>query len=124
VTNQFVRLETRQGVQDSTEGLASQTDLESLVIERLRDIYDPEISLNIYDLGLIYKLDISGEGDVTVDMTLTSPACPVAESLPNQVSKSIRMIAGVSSVSVNLVWEPPWSRECMSDEAKLSLGLL
>lgn len=94
------------------------------IISVLRTCYDPEIPLNIYDLGLIYNIDISPENFVNIDMTLTSPNCPSIESLPLEVEEKIRDIEGVTGVRVNLVWDPPFHIDMMSDEAKLALGLL
>lgn len=94
------------------------------VIEAIRTIYDPEIPLNIYDLGLIYDIRVDKSGKVEIDMTLTSPACPVAGSLPGDVEQRIREVAGVSDVIVNLVWDPPWDVSRLSEESKLTLGLM
>ena len=93
------------------------------VIEEIKKIYDPEIPVNIYELGLIYKIEIDEENKVNLDMTLTSPNCPVAESLPKQVKENIMKVEGVSDVNLNLVWEPPWSKDKMSEAAKLELNL-
>ena len=93
------------------------------VIEEIKKIFDPEIPVNIYELGLIYKIEVTENNKVNVDMTLTSPNCPVAESLPNDVKESIKKIEGVSDVKLNLVWEPPWTQEKMSEAAKLELNL-
>lgn len=98
--------------------------LRESVIEALREIYDPEIPLNIYDLGLIYSIDIGNFGDVRIEMTLTAPACPVAGTMPGLVEAAIRKVDGVREVRVELVWDPPWSQDRMSDEAKLQLGML
>jgi len=97
--------------------------LKELVISEIKKIYDPEIPVNIYDLGLIYKIEIVEEKKVNVDMTLTSPNCPVAESLPKTVKDNILKIAGVSEVDLKLVWDPPWSKDKMSEAAKLELNL-
>lgn len=97
--------------------------LENQVITAIRGIFDPEISVNIYDLGLIYSIDISEQSEVEVKMTLTAPACPVAGTLPGQVESVIKSLDGVADATVELVWDPPWSKEMMSDEARLSLGL-
>jgi FeS assembly SUF system protein len=94
------------------------------VIEALKDIYDPEIPVNIYDLGLIYGVDVTEEGDVAVTMTLTTPHCPVAESMPGEVELRVGAVPGIGDVEVNLVWDPPWNPAQMSDEAKLELGML
>jgi len=99
------------------------SDIKKKVIDEIKKIYDPEIPVNIYELGLIYKIEIDEKNKVTIDMTLTSPNCPVAESLPKQVKGSIMSVKGVSDVNLNLVWEPPWTKEKMSEAAKLELNL-
>ena len=99
------------------------SDIKSKVIEVVKKIYDPEIPVNIYELGLIYKIDVDEKNKVNVDMTLTSPNCPVAESLPNEVKENIKKVEGVSEVNLNLVWEPPWDKDKMSEAAKLELNL-
>ena len=99
------------------------SDIKSKVIEVVKKIYDPEIPVNIYELGLIYKIDVDEKNKVNVDMTLTSPNCPVAESLPKDVKESIMKVEGVSDVNLNLVWEPPWDKDKMSEAAKLELNL-
>ena len=99
------------------------SDIKSKVIEVVKKIYDPEIPVNIYELGLIYKIDVDEKNKVNVDMTLTSPNCPVAESLPNEVKENIKKVDGVSDVNLNLVWEPPWDKDKMSEAAKLELNL-
>ena len=99
------------------------SDLKNKVIEQIKKIYDPEIPVNIYELGLIYKIEIDDKNKVNIDMTLTSPNCPVAESLPNEVKDNIMKVEGVSDVNLNLVWEPPWNKDKMSDAAKLELNL-
>ena len=98
-------------------------DIKKKVIEEIKKIYDPEIPVNIYELGLIYKIEIKDKNIVNVDMTLTSPNCPVAESLPNEVKQNIIKIEGVSDVKLNIVWEPPWDKDRMSEAAKLELNL-
>mgnify|MGYP000408225200 FL=1 len=98
--------------------------LEQLVIEQLKTIYDPELPVNIYDLGLIYKLEISTDADVRILMTLTAPNCPVADSLPEEVMDKLRAIPGVKSVEVNLTFDPVWSQDNLSEEARLELGLM
>lgn len=101
-------------------------DIEALkaqVIERLRTIYDPEIPVNIYDLGLIYKIDINEKAAVAIEMTLTSPGCPVAQTFPGTVETEIKAVEGVTDVKVELVWNPPWTQEQMTEAAKLQLGL-
>lgn len=99
-------------------------DLQARVVEMLRTIYDPEMPVNIYDLGLIYGLDVQPSGKVNVRMTLTAPNCPVAQTFPQNVQEVLMCVPGVSEVKVDLVWEPLWSREHMSDAAKLQLGML
>ena len=93
------------------------------VIEALKEIYDPEIPVNIYDLGLIYGVEING-GHAVVSMTLTTPHCPVAESMPGEVELRVGAVPGIGDAEVNLVWDPPWNPALMSDEAKLELGML
>ena len=92
------------------------------VINEIKKIYDPEIPVNIYELGLIYKIEIK-ENKVIIEMTLTSPNCPVAESLPNSVKENILKINGIKNVDLKLVWDPPWTKEKMSEAAKLELNL-
>ena len=99
------------------------SDIKSKIIEEVKKIYDPEIPVNIYELGLIYKIDVDEKNKVNVDMTLTSPNCPVAESLPKEVKENIKKVEGVSDVNLNLVWEPPWDKDKMSEAAKLELNL-
>lgn len=94
------------------------------VVAALKEIYDPEIPVNIYDLGLIYGVEITGESDAIVTMTLTTPHCPVAESMPGEVELRAASVPGVRDAEVNLVWDPPWGPEKMSDEARLELGML
>ena len=99
-------------------------DLYEGVIAALKDIFDPEIPVNIYDLGLIYGVDVSDNGAVVVSMTLTTPHCPVAESMPGEVELRVSAVPGVRDAEVNLVWDPPWDPAKMSDEARLELGML
>lgn len=99
-------------------------DLSDKVIEALKTVYDPEIPVNIYDLGLIYDLRISDEGVVNLDMTLTAPGCPVAEHFPSWVEDAVKTVEGVADAHVELVWDPPWNPERMSEEAKLELGFM
>ena len=99
------------------------SDIKSEIIKEIKKFYDPEIPVNIYELGLIYKLEIKENNKVNVNMTLTSPNCPVAESLPKQVKDTIMKVKGVSDVNLNLVWEPPWDKDKMSEAAKLELNL-
>jgi FeS assembly SUF system protein len=99
-------------------------ELREPIIAALRTVHDPEIPVNIYDLGLIYDIDIQGNGDVHIDMTLTAPACPVAGMMPVMVKDAVATVEGVGEIQVDLVWDPPWSPATMSDEAKLQLGML
>ena len=99
------------------------SDIKNKVIEEIKKIYDPEIPVNIYELGLIYKVEVDEKNKVNIDMTLTSPNCPVAESLPKEVKENIMKVEGVSDVNLNLVWEPPWDKDKMSEAAKLELNL-
>ena len=99
------------------------SNLKDKVIKQIKTVYDPEIPVNIYELGLIYKIEIDDKNKVNVDMTLTSPNCPVAESLPKEVKDTIMKVEGVSDVNLNLVWEPPWDKDKMSEAAKLELNL-
>lgn len=105
------------------KAVAGDASLKERVIAAMRSVYDPEISVNIYDLGLIYKMDITPQAEVLVKMTLTAPACPVAGILPGQVEAAIKSVEGVSDAHVELVWDPPWTQERMTDEARLTLGL-
>jgi FeS assembly SUF system protein len=99
-------------------------DLYEAVIAALKDIYDPEIPVNIYDLGLIYGVDVDADGAAVVTMTLTTPHCPVAESMPGEVELRVGSVPGIRDAEVNLVWDPPWDPAKMSDEARLELGML
>jgi len=94
------------------------------VVDALKEIYDPEIPVNIYDLGLIYNVEVTDEGHAAVTMTLTTPHCPVAESMPAEVELRVGSVPGVAVADVNLVWDPPWDPQKMSDDAKLELGML
>jgi FeS assembly SUF system protein len=107
-------------VDDGGEG-----DLHARVIEALRTVFDPEIPVNIYDLGLIYSLEVDeDQGRVAIRMTLTAPGCPVAQTFPSIVEEAVRSVEGVNDATVDLVWDPPWSRERMSEAARLQLGML
>ncbi len=92
-------------------------------MEALREVYDPEIPVNIYDLGLIYRLEIAPSGEVAVTMTLTAPACPVAGEMPGEVARKVAEVPGVGEVEVTLTWDPPWDKDRMSEDAKLALGI-
>lgn len=111
----------------STPAQAAPADVDVLrarVVDALRTVYDPEIPVNIYDLGLIYGVDIDAPGAVHLRMTLTSPGCPVAQTFPATVEGAVRAVAGVTGASVELVWEPPWGPDRMTEAAKLQLGML
>ncbi len=108
---------------ETTEAINKQ-ELEEKIIEMLKSCYDPEIPVNIFELGLIYEIQIDNEANVIVKMTLTSPACPVAGSLPGEVQEKVYSIPEVKNVRVELVWSPPWDKDMMSDVAKLELGML
>lgn len=99
-------------------------ELREPIVAALRNVHDPEIPVNIYDLGLIYTIGIAPNGDVDIDMTLTAPACPVAGMMPIMVRDAVARVDGVGEVRVELVWDPPWGQENMSDEARLQLGLM
>ncbi|MFV2052519.1 SUF system Fe-S cluster assembly protein [Aliiroseovarius sp. YM-037] len=99
-------------------------DLYDAIVEACRSVYDPEIPVNIYDLGLVYTIDISDENDVDIIMTLTAPGCPVAGEMPGWIADAVEPLAGVKTVNVQLTWEPPWGMDMMSDEARLELGFM
>lgn len=132
-----VKTETPHGSKSSlarpaaAEGFTPDADidtnasLETRALAALRKVYDPEIPVNIYDLGLIYRLDVNeGEGVIELDMTLTAPGCPVAQTFPGEIEARLRELDGVEEVTVRLVWDPPWTQDRMSEGAKLQLGLL
>ncbi|MCA1751213.1 MAG: SUF system Fe-S cluster assembly protein [Flavobacteriales bacterium] len=98
--------------------------LENTIIDVLKTVYDPEIPVDVYELGLIYNIDISDEGEVKIAMTLTSPSCPVAESLPAEVEQKAASVEGVSKATVDITFDPPWDKDMMSEEAQLELGFL
>jgi len=102
----------------------NETIIEAQVIEVLRSCYDPEIPVNIYEMGLIYDVKVAPEGAVTIQMTLTSPHCPAAQSMPAEIESKLRAVPGVSDVSIDLVWEPPWEPSKMSEAARLQLGMM
>jgi FeS assembly SUF system protein len=102
---------------------AHSTGLEAAVIAALRSVHDPELPVNIYDLGLIYQLQVGADGMVKIAMTLTAPGCPVAQTFPATVEEKVRAVPGVSSAQVEIVWEPPWDQTRMSERARLELGL-
>ena len=102
----------------------NETIIEAQVIEALRTVFDPEIPVNIYEMGLIYEVKVDAAGAVTIQMTLTSPHCPAAQSMPAEVEAKVRAIAGVTDVNIDLVWEPPWDQSKMSEAARLQLGMM
>ena len=105
-------------------GAAGNEEVKDRIVDALKSIYDPEIPVDIYELGLIYDVEVSEDGDALVTMTLTTPHCPVAESLPNEVELRVLSVPGVRDAEVKLVWDPPWDPSRMSDEARLELGML
>ena len=112
------------GMKKETTEVINKQELEEKIIAMLKTCFDPEIPVNIFELGLIYEIQIDNEGNVVVKMTLTSPACPVAGSLPGEVQEKVYSIPEVRNVKVELVWNPPWDKDMMSDAAKLDLGML
>ena len=108
---------------EANSGPVDVGEIEEKIIAALRTCYDPEIPVNIYEMGLIYDIDVNPSGDVVLQMTLTSPACPVAGSLPPEVEAKLAAIPGVKSAKVDVVWDPPWTPERMSEAAKLQLGM-
>ena len=105
---------------DSDKILSIQKD----IVRVLRNIYDPEIPVSVYELGLIYEVNVGGEGNVDITMTLTAPNCPIADEIVRDVREQVATVSGVASVNVNLVFDPPWTKDMMSEEAKLELGFL
>jgi len=101
----------------------SAEELKNDVVEMLKTIYDPEIPVNIYELGLIYDVDVSEEGNVDIKMTLTAPGCPVAQSFPGDIETKVSTVPSVNTVHVELVWEPPWTKDLMNEAAQLQLGI-
>ena len=99
-------------------------ETEEKIVRMLRNVYDPEIPVNIYDLGLIYKIDLADNGHLTIDMTLTAPNCPAVDFIVEDVKMKVESVEGVKSVDVNIVFEPAWDKDMMSEEAKLELGFL
>jgi FeS assembly SUF system protein len=102
---------------------SGQPEADEAIVAALRSVHDPEIPTNIYDLGLIYSIDTPSDGEVAIKMTLTAPACPVAGTLPGEVQRAVESVDGVSSCHVELVWNPPWTKDRMSEEAQLQLGM-
>ena len=99
-------------------------EIEEKIVDMLKTVFDPEIPVNVYDLGLIYKIDVAEEGEVSIDMTLTAPNCPAADFIMEDVRQKVESIEGVNSATINLVFEPEWVKDMMSEEAKLELGFL
>lgn len=99
-------------------------DIEEKIVEILKTVYDPEIPVNVYDLGLIYKIDVEEDGATTIEMTLTAPGCPAADFIMEDVRMKVESVEGVTSTTINLVFEPEWNKDMLSEEAKLELGLL
>ena len=99
-------------------------DIEAKTVEMLRTVFDPEIPVNVYDLGLIYRIEVSDSKDISIDMTLTAPNCPAADFIMEDIQQKLESIEGVGTVTVNLVFEPEWNKDMMSDEAKLDLGFM
>ncbi|MGB0576517.1 MAG: SUF system Fe-S cluster assembly protein [Alphaproteobacteria bacterium] len=116
--------EQQTAIEPSSEIDVAAAQFEGKVIEAISTVFDPEIPVNIYELGLIYNIDINGMNDVRIDMTLTSPACPVAGTLPGDVERVVQTVDGIGGVAVELVWEPAWSPDRMSEAAKLELGFM
>ena len=120
---QFVHLQSNTSTNNDDLLAEKNASLRECVIAALRQVYDPELPVNIYDLGLIYSIDTNEYNDVAITMTLTAPNCPVAESLPLQVECAVKLLDQTNRVTVDLVWDPPWTQERLSDEAKLVLNL-
>jgi len=123
MTKQHVQFDNPAMASRETIEIPADAPLRDKIIAALRTVYDPEIPLNLYDLGLIYGITIDANNAVSINMTLTTPHCPVAESMPGRVECAVREIKEIDEVNVQLVWDPPWDKDRMSDEAKLTLGL-
>ncbi len=127
-----MKMEEEQNVGDTTDeakagaspGLSPAMQIRDRIIAVLKTVYDPEIPVDIYELGLVYGVEVTDDGEVHVTMTLTTPMCPVAETLPPEVEDKVRNVLGVKDVSLDLVWDPPWSVDMMSDAARLELNLM
>ncbi len=121
----LAKLAKHTASENGQDSAPTDTDtLKEKIVAAIKEVHDPEIPVNIYDLGLIYGIHIDADHRVKIDMTLTAPACPVAGILPSQVEDAVRSVEGVTDAQVRLVWNPPWTQEKMSDEAKLELGIL
>ena len=117
------RLSEQSNVESSKVKQDAETDRLERIIAALRTVFDPEIPTNIYDLGLVYAIDAVGDNDIAIRMTLTAPGCPVAGILPGMVEQAVESVDGVGRCHVDLVWDPPWTKDMMSDEARLELGM-
>ena len=111
-----------EGLNHRTGGVNGHEDLHDAIVAALKDIYDPEIPVNIYDLGLVYRVDIDADANAYIEMTLTAPGCPVAQTFPGTVESAVCQVPGVASAMVELVWDPPWTQERMTEAARLELG--
>ena len=120
----LARLARHPAPEPPVPAAAADAGIEERIVAALRTVYDPEIPVNVYDLGLIYAIEVGADGAVEIRMTLTAPACPVAGMMPGLVESAVRQVDGVTAVKVELVWDPPWTKERMSDEARLQLGML
>ncbi len=109
---------------DDKKRIAEVEALGEQIVEQLKTVFDPEIPVNIYELGLVYKIDVEDDNTVLIDMTLTSPHCPVAETLPPEVEQKVQQVEGVTRCEVRIVWDPPWTPSMMSEEAQLEMGLI
>ncbi len=124
--NEMMQIRSATAVETATDAgdESAVRSLQDQIIAMMRTVYDPEIPVNVYDLGLIYRVEISADMDVAIDMTLTTVGCPVAHIMPGQVQTAVAGIPGINSVTVNLVWDPPWTQDKLSDIARLELGLM
>jgi FeS assembly SUF system protein len=120
----LARLARQPAPEPAVSAATADAGLEERIVAALRTVYDPEIPVNVYDLGLIYAIDVGADSAVEIRMTLTAPACPVAGMMPGLVESAVRQVDGVTAVRVDLVWDPPWNKERMADEARLQLGML
>ncbi|MEN8121076.1 MAG: SUF system Fe-S cluster assembly protein [Bacteroidota bacterium] len=111
-------------MENKEESKTTYLQLEAEILKVIKEVYDPEIPVNVYDLGLIYEIDVDDYDNVDIKMTLTAPNCPVADSMPNEVKEKVKAIEGVNNVNIEMVFDPPWSASMMSEEAKLVLGYL
>ena len=121
--SESVTPESNETTAAETQPPCAPSKVEQAVVEMIKTVYDPEIPVDIYELGLIYEVDVRPESSVYIKMTLTSPMCPVAETLPPEVEEKVRMVEGVADVTLELVWDPPWHPDMMSEAAKLELNM-